>query len=197
MAFDASQYLKKVNGGDYLEVKWRLKWLREAEPEASLVTELVQLTDDLAVFRCTITLPSGVSATGYGSESPADFRDYIEKAETKAIGRACAALGFGTQFAPEFEDGPSGRIADSPIGGDGGGVRQMRRSAQRGGSQPDAPATDKQKGFLWNLAKHAGMDKDALEAWCVELIGAKPGEMTRAQISEAIDELQALVNATA
>lgn len=193
MAFNPDQYLKIINGGEYLEVKWRLKWLREEQPEAALVTDLVTLSDDLVVFRCTITLPSGAQATGYGSETQGDFR--IERAETRAIGRACAALGFGTQFAPEFEDGPSGRIADSPIGGDGGNVRQF--SGQRGSGQPGPPATDKQKGFLWKLAKDAGMDKEALEAWCVELVGTKPGDMTRAQISEAIEELKALANAIA
>src|SRR3546814_7260726 len=44
-------------------------------------------------------------ATGYGSETPKDFGDYIEKAETKAIGRALGALGFGTQFTDDFDEG--------------------------------------------------------------------------------------------
>ncbi|HKG29607.1 MAG TPA: hypothetical protein VKB01_10775, partial [Thermomicrobiales bacterium] len=37
-------------------------------------------------------------ATGYGSETASDFPDFIEKAETKAIGRALNALGYGAQF---------------------------------------------------------------------------------------------------
>lgn len=41
------------------------------------------------------------------------FGDFIEKAETGAIGRALALVGFGTQFcADELDEGP--RLADSP-----------------------------------------------------------------------------------
>jgi hypothetical protein len=35
------------------------------------------------------------------------------KAETKAVGRALAMLGYGTQFAPEMDEGE--RIVDSPV----------------------------------------------------------------------------------
>jgi hypothetical protein len=52
----------------------------------------------MAIFKATVTVPSGGKATGYGSESASDFPDFIEKAETKAIGRALNALGYGAQF---------------------------------------------------------------------------------------------------
>ena len=52
-------------------------------------------------------------SSGYGSESVKDFGDYLEKAETKAVGRALAMLGYGTQFAPELDEGD--RIVDSPV----------------------------------------------------------------------------------
>ena len=39
--FDPSRYLTKVSGSDYLEVKWRLLWLRQTHPDASIETELV------------------------------------------------------------------------------------------------------------------------------------------------------------
>jgi ssDNA-binding Zn-finger/Zn-ribbon topoisomerase 1 len=46
-------------------------------------------------------------------ESKRDFGDFIEKAETKAVGRALAMLGYGTQFAAdELDEGQ--RIVDSP-----------------------------------------------------------------------------------
>lgn len=53
-----------------------------------------------------------IISTGYGSETLSDFRDYFEKAETKAIGRALAALGYGTLFALELDEGEA--IADTP-----------------------------------------------------------------------------------
>ena len=128
--FDPGRYLTKVGSSDYLEVKWRLVWLREIHPEACIVTELVSHTDQMAIFRAEVTIPEGGSATGYGSEGYDDFRDYIEKAETKAIGRALAALGFGTQFCPDFDFGAAnGSVVDSPI--DFASTRGRRVASQR------------------------------------------------------------------
>lgn len=121
--FDASRYLTKLKGKDYLEVKWRLLWLRTEHPDAVIRTELVEHDREnrWAMFRATVMLPSGGEATGYGQEDAKGFAgnpgDYPEKAETKALGRALAALGFGTQFADDhdFGAGDSERVVDSPV----------------------------------------------------------------------------------
>ena len=63
--------------------------------------------------RAVVTDGKGGRATATGSECAADFSEYIEKAETKAIGRALAMLGYGTQFAPELNE--EHRIVDSPV----------------------------------------------------------------------------------
>ena len=73
-------------------------WLRKEHPDAEIVTELVQHDPQMAIFKATVTVPTGGKATGYGSETASDFPDFIEKAETKAIGRALNALGYGAQF---------------------------------------------------------------------------------------------------
>ena len=88
----------RAGGADYLDVKWRLLWLRKEHPDAEIVTELVQHDPQMAIFKATVTVPTGGKATGYGSETASDFPDFIEKAETKAIGRALNALGYGAQF---------------------------------------------------------------------------------------------------
>ena len=114
--FEPARYLTRISGSDYLEVKWRLVWMRDRHPDATIETQLVSHNDNTAVFRAMVSIPGGGSATGWGSESAGDFRDYLEKAETKAIGRALAALGFGTQFCPDFEFGAAvGRVVDSPV----------------------------------------------------------------------------------
>lgn len=123
--FDAGRYLTQISGNDYLEVKWRLLWLRTEHPDAEVETQLVsdESWQDAqskvvreAVFRCVVILPTGGKGCGYGSETSSDFRDYREKAETKAIGRALAVLGFGTQFAPEFGgEAGAGRPVDAPV----------------------------------------------------------------------------------
>lgn len=132
--------LKSKNGPqDYLPVAWRLVWLRDVCPEATIHTEMVHFDPDretsaevyvwndqlrksekvirkasgFAVFRASVSDGKGATATATGSESAADFADYIEKAETKAVGRALAYLGFGTQFAPELSE--EHRIVDSPV----------------------------------------------------------------------------------
>ena len=141
MVFEPARYLSRVNGSEYLEVKWRLVWLRDRHPDAGVETELVSLVDDTAVFRARVTIPGGGSATGWGSENARDFRDFLEKAETKAIGRALAALGFGTQFCPDHEFGAAiGRVVDSPVRASrpsrSGAVNERVRGSDRGGDRP-------------------------------------------------------------
>jgi hypothetical protein len=92
--FDPRPYLSKLKGDDYLEVKWRLLWLRTTQPAARIETELMAHEGQHAIFRAWVKLPdttdpstgeliaTGGSATGWGSEAPNDFRDYIEKAES-------------------------------------------------------------------------------------------------------------------
>jgi hypothetical protein len=113
--FEPAKYLTKISGAEYLEVKWRLVWLRDLHPDAAVETECLYADDKMARFICRISVPGHGSATGHGSETQGDFRDFYEKAETKAIGRACAALGFGTQFCDDHDFGAgAGRVVDSP-----------------------------------------------------------------------------------
>ena len=106
--FDPSRYLRQSRGRDggtdYLGVKWRLVWLRSEHPDAQISTVHVTITSDMAIFKALVAIPGGGSATGYGSESVKDFGDFIEKAETKALGRALLALGFDTQAVQDPDD---------------------------------------------------------------------------------------------
>ena len=109
--FDPSKYLRtiKTRSGrqePYLPVPARLLWLRAEHPNATVTTEALRLDERHAVFKATITLPNGGTGMGHGSEAASDFGDFIEKAETKAIGRALAALGYGSEFA-EIADDPA------------------------------------------------------------------------------------------
>lgn len=69
-----------------------------------------------AKYKATVTLQIGnmiKRASATKSERAVDFPDFIEKANTGAVGRALAMIGFGTQFAPEFDEGS--RIVDAPV----------------------------------------------------------------------------------
>ena len=118
--FDPQDHMMKVQGNaDYLETKWRLVWFREQFPNGIIETEPLEWTDQRAVFRATVTAVDENGqvkgrATGTKSCTQKQFpRGHIEKAETGAIGRALACLGFGTQFEPEFDEGEL--LADSPV----------------------------------------------------------------------------------
>src|SRR5690349_15520754 len=65
--FEPSRYLTRIDGRDYLEVKWRLLWMRTEYPTARIATELVRFDEGFALFRAEVTLPNGASATGWGS----------------------------------------------------------------------------------------------------------------------------------
>lgn len=181
--FDPSRYLTKVGGSDYLEVKWRLAWLRETHPDASIQTELISYSEREAVVKATVTIPDGGSASDFGSETPGDFRDYLEKASTKAIGRALAALGFGTQFSKDFDFGAeAGKVVDSPVGGS----RTETRPFDGGGR----PITERQLGFLGKVGREAGMSDDDVNDLAQSKYGETVKELSTSQASAMIEELQ-------
>jgi 16S rRNA (adenine1518-N6/adenine1519-N6)-dimethyltransferase len=138
MAFDKSKHLIRVQGGrEYLPVSARLVWFREEHPDWSIVTNPVEinLEKQYAIFSATIMNPEGrIMATATKMENVRGFGDYMEKAETGAVGRALAYCGYGTQFAPELEEGT--RLADAPFapGGARGGNRFGGGAPQGGGA---------------------------------------------------------------
>ena len=143
-AFDPTPYMRQLRGRggnqDYLDVKWRLVWLRREHPDAEILTELVRIEDGLAIFKATVTLPTGGKASGYGSETAADFGDFIEKAETKAIGRALNALGYGAQFSERGEEEPAPPTAPPPPPRPAARPDTPERPAPAAAAPPPAPA---------------------------------------------------------
>lgn len=123
MTFDPNRHLIKVQGGrSYLPVSARLIWFRGEHPDWGIETEPITIDSDknYAIFRAKIYNAEGrLMAMGTKKEDIQGFGDYIEKAETGAVGRALALCGYGTQFAPELDEVSGGRFADSPQGGGG------------------------------------------------------------------------------
>lgn len=127
--------LLNLRGKEYLEVKYRLVWFREDHPDWSIETELMSVTEVSAYARATVRDESGrIIATSHKFESVKGFPDFIEKAETGAIGRALALIGYGTQFcADELDEGA--RIVDAPA----------NVVVRHGRGQKEAPRFDKAK----------------------------------------------------
>ncbi len=113
-AYKPAENMLNLKGKSYLPVAERIVWFRQDYPEAQIETTLVELdrAQGFAMYRARITTGKGGVAEASGSETAKDFGDFIEKAETKAVGRALGYLGFGTAAAG-FEEG--GRVVDAPI----------------------------------------------------------------------------------
>jgi hypothetical protein len=97
-------------------VKWRLCWFRDRYPHGVITTEeiCVDLERGYARYKATVADGQGGTATGYGTETAAEFADYCERVETRALGRALAALGIGTQFVgQDLTEGD--HVADAPV----------------------------------------------------------------------------------
>jgi hypothetical protein len=106
--------LMNLKGKDYLQVAYRIVWFREKEPQSGIKTNVVALTEDYAVMHAEILRNGVVVASATKREVKKDFADFVEKAETGAIGRALALLGYGTQFTlPDLDEGA--RLADAPL----------------------------------------------------------------------------------
>lgn len=97
--FDPREHLRQLeDGSSYLDIKWRMHWLRSEHPEADIQTELLALDDEHAVCKAVVSIPGSGSATGHASATRASTTSFIETAETRAIGRALAALGYGAEY---------------------------------------------------------------------------------------------------
>jgi hypothetical protein len=195
--FDPSRYLTQISGRDYLEVKWRLLWLRTLHPDAVIETELVRDDGATALFRARVSVPGGGSATGWGSESYQDFGDYVEKAETKALGRALAALGYGTQFCQDFDFGAAerGRIVDSPVdisrvrGHGRPGAEQAGAGAARAARGGD-PATERQVKAIYAIGRAGRLADADIVKRSQEQYGRPPEQLDRRDASNFIDWLK-------
>lgn len=111
--------LANLKGKDYLLVAHRLQWFNEAETNFRIETDFILVNDEQTVARAVVTVfdKEGKEikrASATKRETKKDFSDHTEKAETSAVGRALAMLGYGTQFAlSDLDEGD--RIVDSPV----------------------------------------------------------------------------------
>lgn len=105
-----------LRGKKYLQVASRLLWFREEHPDWGVTTEIVEKSEKHCIAKAVVADGTGRTiATAHKREDMGHFGDFIEKAETGAIGRALALCGYGTQFAEELDEGE--RIVDAPVVG--------------------------------------------------------------------------------
>lgn len=164
--FNPNDHMMNLKGKDYLPVAPRLAWLNEelrahAIPlqtesgSISVETQLEhygQFTDSdkggrerrgwEAVVAAHIVVRDTndkvvLRSTAHKRQTSFDFADFVEKAETGAIGRALAAIGYGTIQSLDFEEGEK----PSPIDGEvGPAVIDAPQASRSTTSAPKKPA---------------------------------------------------------
>lgn len=182
--FNPNDHLMQIKnrGGnsDYLPVQWRLVWFNEKCPEGKITVvekiidpdreiekEVMQWNNDTrrsekvikrargwAYFHVRVEDGKGKVGEAVKSESAVDFDDYIEKADTGATGRALAKIGYGTQFAPEFDE--QHRIVDAPVDRSHSNGNAATGNQVASGQGASTPATEQQLASLRKLCQHLG-----------------------------------------
>ena len=114
-SFKPQDHVRELEDGrDYLDLKWRLVWLRSREPEAMIETQVVPSEDDEVVCRASITLRSGASVTSHGSANRSDDGSAVERSEDRALARALASLGYGAEYL-ENDDVELSPVPSPPV----------------------------------------------------------------------------------
>jgi len=191
--FNPSEHIMQIKSEqgtrDYLPVQWRLVWFRSVVPNGSIETEMLHLDLDrdteeetyvwnaerrrsekitkhakgFVIFKAVVKDGQGAIATGTKSEKAASFPDFIEKAETGGIGRALAALGYGTQFTGDEWD-EAHRIVDSPVdrhpvlasknSSDGSRVESYGHASRNSEQEEGLPISEQQLSSIRKLCQH-------------------------------------------
>jgi len=164
--------LKKVVNQNYLEAKWRLVWFREDHPDWVINTTISLIKNGDGPFASLAEAvikdnQNVVKANGWGYEERIEEKydpelkktktvfnsKFVEKSETTAIARALAQLGYGTQWAMEYEEGQVvEEISDSPVPE----TVEMEESKEESGNPP----TEKQINLIHSLVKGLGMNDE-------------------------------------
>jgi hypothetical protein len=186
--------LLDLRGKDYLQVAHRIVWFREEKPLWRIQTDIHFTDNTQSVVRASILDESGnIMAQGTKSETAKGFADHLEKAETGSIGRALALCGYGTQFAPEFDEGE--RLADSPLHSVKAPVRDFNLNISSPPSH-GAQAILANPDFVLKFGKFLGMslrtiNEKALDNW-IQYLKKQPKISDSAQ--EAIVRGEAYLN---
>jgi len=110
--FEPNKYLRKENTEDgvsfYLDTKYRLLWFRLKYPDGKIIKIPKALNKEYATFEVRIYADKNDAednflANGFASRYKDDSNEkfglnFVESAETAALGRALKDAGFGTQF---------------------------------------------------------------------------------------------------
>ena len=162
--------LTEIKGNAYLPARQRVRWMREEhKADWSIITDIVELdfVAGYAIVRATVSDKDGrIIATALKTGTRKGFPDFVEKAETGAIGRAVALCGYGTEDALDLDE--EGAVADSPVehspapsGSPGPKAAKAPRSAPKAATPPPTGGPDDIDDDNWAAAIAAAEGKPA------------------------------------
>ena len=104
-----------LKGKDYLQVAYRILWLKEEHPDWVIKTQILKFELDYCVIKATIEDNDGRTISeAHQMTTKQEFPKFLAKCETSAIGRAIGMAGFGTLHAQELVDDEED-LSDSPM----------------------------------------------------------------------------------
>lgn len=172
--------LVKVQGKQYPVVGGRLRLAHEENQELSIVTNIVNLTDEKVVIQATVKTEKG-NFSGLGNASAKRDRllsnALIELAETRAIARGLRFAGYGVEYTG-FEE-----VHDSPY--------DDKEDIQSG----TVPAVKSQLEAVASLAKKSNISSKELQDLMYEITGKKSSrELTNNDVSKLIASINKVKN---
>lgn len=182
----------------YVTVADRLAAFTEEHKAGLIQTELLNFSGDFVVvgakvWRDRATADDGKLADGTGMASmpipgPTSFtkNSEVENAETSAIGRALAAIGYLAKDEKGNARISSSEEIASKSGGDDG-----KRRFKTGKNAGEEKASGKQLGKIRQLAEELEMDDDELREFTKKETGrTNSGQITKEDASKMIDVLK-------
>lgn len=180
---------------DYVQVDERIRHFYERYPEGRIQTDIVEMTEAritmlARVFRAPDDpVPTtGHSWLGIPGSTPYTKGSEIENAETSAVGRALALMGFDTHKGLASAEEVRNKRQDAT---------PATRPAQRGSQAPtvDASAGLGSRDFF-TAAEGAGIDRKRISAVAKDLFGQwQVNALTNEQRAHLLEELTAPIAA--
>lgn len=186
----------------YLDVKYRILWFRQVYPEGFIQTTELEVTDKYARIEATVydrdPKDGGKRmAVSRRQISASDFKDYVEKCETQAIGRSLAVAGFGTQFCDDLDEDDA--VADSPVDGNNNAGKNISNTSKPlQGEEPKTKAAEPQNqakpqtnqfdaNQIYKIASRKGLTKEDTNTLLhVKFKHSDAKQLTAEQIKEFI-----------